>query len=83
MSGDHSKPWHRWRRGHWGGHPRGTTHKIIHYFRIFAEWQAYSLSQQRTSEYDVYPCRWGDNFQDGETHRLHWHVGRKPKEDSP
>lgn len=78
MGNDRTKPWYRWRHGHWGGHPRATQHKVIHYLRIFAEWHAQEIAAERGREYGVYPCRWGDDLQDGETHPLHWHVGRHP-----
>lgn len=74
--------WRSWRHGHWGSRPRGTYPKIEHRFRIFAEWQAKSLTDLRGCAYDVYACRWGEHFQDGEIYPLHWHVGKPKKESS-
>lgn len=80
MSGRRMSPSHRWAREHGGtGRQRrkGYTGKVIH--RTFLAACAHSVSLFLSGRHGRLPyrCRWGPHYRDGETFKVHWHVGRR------
>ena len=76
MSGN--SPASRWTREHGYGRRRYRLRKIAYATRQQAEDVALLLDLKCGVEFNAYPCRWGDQYRDGEVHPLHWHVGRAP-----
>jgi len=75
-------PSDRWTREHGYGHRgRGkrrdrTVRKRAYAAESTARDEALLLDLKFGEAYQAYPCRWGNDYRDGETAPLHWHIGR-------
>lgn len=75
----------RWRSGHMTRRAGQTRHpKVAHRWYLAARWHMRHLNAKHLAEaasgaqrWEVYPCRWCDDYRDGETAKLHYHVGRR------
>jgi len=74
-----SSPASRWsgKHGYGGGKRRfARRFKIAYANQGAAIDQAVLMDLKHGVAFDAYPCRWGNNYRDGEVFAVHWHVGR-------
>jgi hypothetical protein len=65
------RPSLRWKREH--------NKKIAHRWKweaVMHAWSLNNLADDGKPKRAPYPCWWGDDYHDGETAEMHWHVGR-------
>lgn len=68
--------YYRWLHQHRGrrrGNP--TRLKLRHWCWFGAAWHRRRVSRRFGQRYNVYRCRWHDDFRRGEGAWPHWHVG--------
>ncbi len=82
------RAYERWRSGHCTRSPATPTRhpKVRHRWYLAARWHARHLTLDRADllaspaqAWQAYPCRWADDYREGETAKLHYHVGRPPR----
>ena len=73
-------PSRKWRLQHAGSLSRRTGQlKIPYASASVANDQALLMDFRYGVGFDVYPCRWGQNYRDGEVFPVHWHIGQANK----